>query len=72
MGGGAGPDVLKARKERWADQIIIAQDGCMGRQMFRDMTELAAVEQLGMGEVDIADAERTQIGDQGDAADDGG
>ncbi len=71
MRGRARPDILEARQHRRTDQIVVAEDRRVQRQMLRHMAQLPAVQQLALGQMDIGRAEAAEIDDLADAADDG-
>ena len=71
MGVFAGPHVAETWQQRGADQIVIAEDGGAVGQGGGDAAELAAVEDLAVGEVDIGNGEGAEVDDLADAAEHG-
>jgi hypothetical protein len=61
MGPAAWPDIPKSRQQRWPDEIAIAEDRRGGRQHPRDLSQLPAIEHLAMRQVDVGDAEPSEL-----------
>ncbi len=57
------PDVAKTRQQAWADQVEVSHHDRMIREMTRDASQLAAVEGLTMGQMNVGHAELAKVND---------
>ncbi len=71
MGGFAGAEIGEAGQQSGADEVVVTKDGGAGREVLGDVAQLAAVQQLAVGEVDVGDGEGAEIDDLADPVHDG-
>jgi len=60
------PDIAKARDQRGADDVVVAEHRRPRRQFADDAAELTAVQHLAVRQVDVGDAELSQVEDLAD------